>query len=43
MLTDIAGRIPRSIQNFSGSWVLVVGVILLIVLIFVRVYGGGNR
>lgn len=28
---------------FPGDWVFVFGVLLLIVLIFARVYGGGNR
>ena len=29
--------------NFPGAWVFVVGVILLIVLIFLRMYGGRAR
>jgi len=29
--------------NFPGAWVFVVGVILLIVLIFLRMYGGRGR
>ena len=42
MLTGVA-IIRHTSVNFHGAWVLVLGVILLIVLIFIRMYGRGNR
>jgi hypothetical protein len=42
MLSGVA-VIRHASVNFPGAWMFVLGVILLIVLIFVRMYGRGNR
>ena len=46
MLTGVAfppGRLPRSFPGFPGAWLFVFIIILLIALIFTRVYAGGDR
>jgi hypothetical protein len=46
MLTGVAfpaGRLPRSFPGFPGAWLFLFIVILLIVLIFTRMYGGKGR
>jgi hypothetical protein len=40
MLTGVAVMIQGPGHNFTGAWVFVVVVLALIVLIFLRVYGG---
>ena len=43
MLTGVAfppGRLPRSFPGFPGAWLFVFIIILLIALIFTRVYAG---
>ena len=37
------GRVSSRDIVFPGSWVFLLVVILLIVLVFIRVYGGGSR
>ena len=46
MLTGVAvpaGRLARSFPGFPGAWLFLFVVILLIVLIFTRMYGGKDR
>jgi len=46
MLTGVAvpaGRLARSFPGFPGAWLFLLVVILLIVLIFTRMYGGKGR
>jgi len=38
-----AGRLARSFPGFPGAWLFLFVVILLIVLIFTRMYGGKGR
>lgn len=42
MLTEVA-VLRHTPVTFPGAWVFVLGVILLIVLILVRMYGGRGR
>jgi hypothetical protein len=44
MLTSVSlGRLPHSFPGFPGAWLFLFAVVLLIALIFARVYGGGDR
>ena len=43
MMTGIAVRIEGPSHNFTGAWEFVVAVLLIIVVIFVRVYGPHKR
>ena len=46
MLTGVAvpsGRLAHSFPGFPGAWLFLFIVILLIVLIFTRMYGGKGR
>jgi hypothetical protein len=43
MMTGIAVRIEGPSHNFAGAWEFVVAVLLIIVVIFIRVYGPRRR
>ncbi|HEY5015828.1 MAG TPA: hypothetical protein VII59_03525 [Streptosporangiaceae bacterium] len=43
MMTGIAVRIEGPSHNFTGAWEFVVAVLLIIVIIFIRVYGPRRR
>lgn len=43
MVTGVAVMVQGPSHNFTGAWVFVVVVILLIAGIFIRMYGGGKR
>lgn len=46
MLTGAAspqGHLPHGFPGFPGAWLVLFVVILLIALIFTRVYGGGDQ
>jgi hypothetical protein len=43
MLTGVAVMFQGPSHNFTGAWEFVAGVLVLIVLIFIGVYGRGDR